>query len=415
MSNEISLVTEKKIGKGSYGIVYESTVNGKKIATKKINNIFKSTTTAKRICREILILKCLYNCDNIVKLTDISLPPESTKDNFDTINLAFEYHYGCLQTILFTRQKFTDLHVKYIMYQILNGLHNMHSMEIIHRDLKPSNILIDGNCKINICDFGLSKLSQTNTVSSPTNETESSNALDTTNIVTRWYRAPEVILLSNKHTSKLDIWSAGCIMAELLSLQLKHSNHVLFQGKSCFPISGKDDSHQNSDDQLNVIFNVLGTPSIEDINEIDNLTAKLYLSNILTKSAINLELKYKDANPIAIDLLKKLLVFNPKKRISALEAMNDPYFNNVREPIIYINPPEKEYKILQEFETYIESLKPKFNMSCNTNNDLQEKERQRYIKENNINIDKNKTEMFKLIRNYMIPFSTNPPNITCNF
>ncbi len=134
----------------------------------------------------------------------------------------------------------------------------------------------------------------------------------THHVVTRWYRAPEVILLCN-YTTAIDMWSIGCILAELLLMQQDsgyhpHQRKALFSGKTCFPFSAETETtYQETTDQLNMIFDVIGTPSSSDIDTIDNKHPQSYLRTLPHKPPIDFSKKYHAADPLAIDLSTSLM------------------------------------------------------------------------------------------------------------
>jgi len=156
----------------------------------------------------------------------------------------------------------------------------------------------------------------------------------TKHVVTRWYRAPELILIQ-PYTSAVDIWSLGCIFAELLSMQEGNvpgyqDRKPLFPGGTCYPLSGEGDKMKSDDrlDQLSVIFSVIGTPSQEDIKAIGK--ANEYIESLPKTKGKPLETLYPAADPVAIDLLKKMLYFNPRRRVTAEEALEHDFFKGVR-------------------------------------------------------------------------------------
>jgi mitogen-activated protein kinase 1/3 len=156
-----------------------------------------------------------------------------------------------LNRIIRSNQDLSDEHYRFIIYQVLRAVLYLHSADIIHRDLKPSNILINEDCTVKICDFGLGRQLKFQ-------EKESELTDLTEYVVTRYYRAPEVMLCSHKYTKSIDVWSIGCTMAELFS------RRFLFQG-------------ENYLDMIKLIINKLGTPSMEDIDFITNEHAKSYM------------------------------------------------------------------------------------------------------------------------------------------
>lgn len=346
------------LGHGSYGEVAEATrkSSGTRVAIKRIHNVFDMEMDTKRILREVNILRQLKD-DRIVKLLDI-IPPENPHE-FNELYLVFEFVETDLHKLLMTPQYLTIDHVKFLLYQLLCALRYMHSGNVIHRDIKPANILLNEDCTLKVCDFGLSRVlirGEKSNLASPLSSSEaalvgaetSSSVLEaglkatpppptrtvlqrqlTKHVVTRWYRAPELILLQ-EYSSPVDVWSVGCIFAELLSMQKEsvpmYTERVpLFPGRSCFPLSADNDrTYKDQLDQLNVIFDVIGTPSNEDICNLGDV--KNYLSGLPKKEPRDLQKRsFPGAPPDAVDLLKKMLVFNPDKRITVEQALAHPF------------------------------------------------------------------------------------------
>jgi len=365
-SNELQGKYEfvKYLGHGSYGHVCEarSLKDGSKVALKKVGKIFGNIIDAKRFLREIYILRLMKNHEAIVDLSDILPPPNSHRD-FNTLYLVFEYVDTDLHHLIGTNQFFSSLHCQYMLYQVILALHFMHSGGMVHRDIKPANILINEDCSVKLCDFGLArgfneepqgnKSAQTQknlTIPANKNSTaeggeagESKKKIHrevTRHIVTRWYRAPEVILITQnrKYLTAIDMWSIGCIMSELLQMIKQNipnpeNREPLFPGKSCFPLSAKDPfAYQDRMDQLNVIFEVIGTPSEQTIEECCNEQCHRYLKSLRKKPPMDLSTRFPGVSPQALDLLFKLLNFDYRERYTAEQALNHPYFKDVRDP-----------------------------------------------------------------------------------
>eukprot|EP00826_Nyctotherus_ovalis_P055605 TRINITY_DN739_c0_g2_i1.p1 TRINITY_DN739_c0_g2~~TRINITY_DN739_c0_g2_i1.p1 ORF type:complete len:265 (+),score=92.89 TRINITY_DN739_c0_g2_i1:125-919(+) len=195
----------KVIGQGAYGVVCAALdrVKSRKVAIKKVPNAFADLIDAKRIVREIQILK-FYSHENIISLLDVLKPDART--GFEDIYFVNDLMETDLHRVIYSQQDLNDMHIQFFIYQILRGMLYIHSSGIIHRDLKPSNLLLNKHCELKICDFGLARGLEAG---------ESEGQL-TEYVVTRWYRAPEVILNASNYTKALDVWSIGCIMAELL-------------------------------------------------------------------------------------------------------------------------------------------------------------------------------------------------------
>lgn len=299
---------EEVIGKGSYGVVCSAydTHCGEKVAIKKINDIFEHVSDATRILREIKLLRLLRHPD-IVEIKHILLPPSSRE--FKDIYVVFELMESDLHQVIKANDDLTPEHYQFFLYQLLRGLKYIHTANVFHRDLKPKNILANADCKLKICDFGLARVAFNDTPTA---------IFWTDYVATRWYRAPELCgSFFSKYTPAIDIWSIGCIFAELLT------------GKPLFP--GKNVVHQ-----LDLMTDLLGTPSAEAIARVRNEKARRYLSSMRKKKPIPLSQKFPNADPLALRLLERMLAFEPKDRPSAEEALADPYFKGLakveREP-----------------------------------------------------------------------------------
>ena len=291
----------KPIGKGAYGVVCSAkdTETGEKVAIKKIANAFDNVTDARRTLREIKLLRRLQH-ENIVLLKDIMKPPDF--NDFNDVYLVYELMDTDLHQIVRSSQSLSDEHCQYFLYQILRGLKYVHTAKVIHRDLKPSNLLLNANCDLKICDFGLAR-------------TSAEKGFMTEYVVTRWYRAPELLLSCEDYTSSIDIWSMGCILAEILG-----------RGP-LFP--GKDYIHQ-----MRLIVEVLGSPSEEDISFIQSQKARAYNRSLPPSPKANFEEMYPEANPLAIDLLRKMLEFHPERRITVEQALQHPYLASLHDPMV---------------------------------------------------------------------------------
>ncbi|KAJ4956514.1 hypothetical protein NE237_013297 [Protea cynaroides] len=301
-------IIEEVIGKGSYGVVCSAydTHTGEKVAIKKINDIFEHVSDATRILREIKLLRILRHPD-IVEIKHILLPP--SRREFKDIYVVFELMESDLHQVIKANDDLTLEHYQFFLYQLLRGLKYIHTANVFHRDLKPKNILANADCKLKICDFGLARVAFNDTPTA---------IFWTDYIATRWYRAPELCgSFFSKYTPAIDIWSIGCIFAEILT------------GKPLFP--GKNVVHQ-----LDLMTDLLGTPSAEAIARVRNEKARRYLSSMRKKKPIPLSQKFPNADPLALRLLERMLAFEPKDRPTAEEALADPYFRGLakveREP-----------------------------------------------------------------------------------
>ncbi|KAJ7563592.1 hypothetical protein O6H91_03G116200 [Diphasiastrum complanatum] len=296
------------IGKGSYGVVCSATDThtGEKVAIKKISDIFEYVSDASRILREIKLLRMLNHPD-IVKVKHILLPP--SPHEFKDIYVVFELMESDLHEVIKANDDFSPQHYQFFLYQLLRGLKYLHSAKVFHRDLKPKNVLANSDCKLKLCDFGLARVDFNE---APT------TVFWTDYVATRWYRAPELCgSFFSKYTQAVDIWSIGCIFAEVLT------------GKPLFP--GKNAVHQ-----LDLMTDLLGTPSPEFIASVRNEKVRSYLESMHKKIPIPFYHKFPNADPLALSLLEKMLSFNPMSRPTAEEALAHPYFKSLakvdREP-----------------------------------------------------------------------------------
>ncbi|XP_022761948.1 mitogen-activated protein kinase 15-like isoform X1 [Durio zibethinus] len=308
---------EEVIGKGSYGVVCSAydTHTGEKVAIKKINDIFEHVSDATRILREIKLLRLLRHPD-IVEIKHILLPP--SRREFKDIYVVFELMESDLHQVIKANDDLTPEHYQFFLYQLLRGLKYIHTANVFHRDLKPKNILANADCKLKICDFGLARVAFNDTPTA---------IFWTDYVATRWYRAPElcgsffskfyIFFSCFQYTPAIDIWSIGCIFAELLT------------GKPLFP--GKNVVHQ-----LDLMTDLLGTPSAEAISRVRNEKARRYLSSMRKKKPIPFSQKFPNADPLALRLLERMLAFEHKDRPTAEEALADAYFKGLakveREP-----------------------------------------------------------------------------------
>ncbi|KAF8223217.1 mitogen-activated protein kinase [Tricholoma matsutake] len=296
------------VGEGAYGIVCSALhrPSGRKVAIKKIAP-FDHSMFCLRTLRELKLLKFLSEAgvsENIISILDIIKPP--TIDAFKEVYLIQELMETDMHRVIRT-QDLSDDHAQYFIYQTLRALKALHSADVIHRDLKPSNLLLNANCDLKVCDFGLARSVKTAEPSG------TETGFMTEYVATRWYRAPEIMLTFKQYTKAIDVWSVGCILAEMLS------------GKPLFP--GRDYHHQ-----LTLILDVLGTPTLDEFYAISTRRSRDYIRALPFRKRRPFATIFPNANPLAVDFLTKTLTFDPKKRVTVEEALAHPYLEAYHDP-----------------------------------------------------------------------------------
>ncbi|XP_071756463.1 mitogen-activated protein kinase 12 [Centroberyx gerrardi] len=287
----------KQVGTGAYGTVCSAldSRTGTKVAIKKLHRPFQSELFAKRAYRELRLLKHMKH-DNVIGLLDV-FTADLSLDRFHDFYLVMPF-MGTDLGKLMKLQRLSEEKIQYLVYQMLRGLKYIHSAGIIHRDLKPGNLAINQDCELKILDFGLARQADSEM---------------TGYVVTRWYRAPEVILSWMHYTQTVDIWSVGCIMAEML------------QGKPLF----KGSDHL---DQLTEIMKITGTPTQDFISKLQSDDAKSYIKSLPKVEKKDLQGVFSKVNPQAVSVLERMLLLDPESRATAAEALSLPYFSEFREP-----------------------------------------------------------------------------------
>ncbi|XP_042578638.1 mitogen-activated protein kinase 11-like isoform X2 [Cyprinus carpio] len=330
-----------------------------KVAVKKLSRPFQSLIHSRRTYRELRLLKHMKH-ENVIGLLDVFTPAASLEE-FNEVYLVTNLMGADLNNIV-KFQRLSDEHVQFLIYQLLRGLKYIHSAGLIHRDLKPSNVAVNEDCELRvrktlllillqsihrkylnyhsaflllififfnqncqILDFGLAR------------QTDDEM---TGYVATRWYRAPEIMLNWMHYNQTVDIWSVGCIMGELL------------KGKVLFP--GNDYI-----DQLKRIMEVVGTPTPDVLKKISSEHAQKYIQSLPHMPQQDLEKIFRGANPLAVDLLKKMLVLDCDGRISASEALCHSYFSQYHDPEDepeappYDQTPESKDRTLEEWKELV--------------------------------------------------------------
>lgn len=320
----------KELGHGAYGIVCsakyddgnDSTTEGNFVAIKKITNIFSKKILCKRSLRELKLLQFFRGHKNITCLYDLDIIPNPMTGEFNEVYLYEELMECDMHQIIRSGQPLTDQHYQSFIYQVLCGLKYIHSADVLHRDLKPGNLLVNADCELKICDFGLAR--------GFSEDVEQNTGFMTEYVATRWYRAPEIMLSFTNYTKAIDMWSVGCILAELLG------GKPLFRGKDYV-------------DQLNQILLILGTPKESTLTKIGSARAQAYVKSLPYMRKVEYSEILPTANPLALDLLEKMLTLDPYERITVNEALEHPYFQVWHDPQ---DEPECQVKFdFKSFET----------------------------------------------------------------
>lgn len=279
----------EKLGEGTYATVYKgrNRETGQLVALKEINLDSEEGTPSTAI-REISLMKELKH-DNIVTLYDVI-------HTENKLNLVFEYMTRDLKRYMDaygTKGALPPQQTKIFMYQLLRGIMFCHDNRVLHRDLKPQNLLINQKGVLKLGDFGLARA-----YGIPVNTFSNE-------VVTLWYRAPDVLLGSRTYNTSIDLWSAGCIMAEMLT------------GRPLFPGS-------SNDDELHRIFKIMGTPTEQTwpgVSQLPNYNPDFHVYQPQDLSNIVPQL-----DAISHDLLVQLLQMRPEMRVSARDALAHPWF-----------------------------------------------------------------------------------------
>lgn len=298
----------QRLGKGAYGIVWKAIDRKLKqvVAVKKVFDAFHNATDAQRTFREVVFLQELSDHENIIKLLNI-IKAENNKDLY----LIFEFMDTDMHAVV-RANILEEIHKKYLIYQILKALKYIHSGDLIHRDLKPANILLNSECHAKVADFGLAR-------SLAQQENDGCDPVLTEYVATRWYRAPEILLGSQKYTKAVDMWSIGCILGELIV------------GKAIFP-------GVSTLNQIEKVLELTGKPNFKDVEALESSLASNILASMNSIKRKGFQAFFPNASDDAMDLLKKLLVFNPKERLNVEEALKHNYlrdFSGTEEEITF--------------------------------------------------------------------------------
>jgi len=316
---------QTRLGKGAYGIVWRATDKRTKeqVALKKIFDAFQNATDAQRTFREIIFLQQMDGHENIIALRNVL-----KADNDRDIYLSFEYMETDLHATI-RSNILEEVHKQYIMYQSCKALMYMHSANLVHRDMKPANLLLNAECLMKVADFGLARSLKRGAAASDAGwplpaDADGEVQLDadgedilTDYVATRWYRAPEILVGSDKYGIEVDMWSLGCIFGEMLC------GKPVFNGTSTL-------------NQLEKIIDKIGMPGEETVSRLKSPFAKSMIDHLPPavgkKGSKTYEEQlqawaatYPDASADAIDMMTQLMAFDPTQRLTAREGLTHPY------------------------------------------------------------------------------------------
>ncbi|KAI8873995.1 Pkinase-domain-containing protein [Ramicandelaber brevisporus] len=282
----------EKIGEGTYGVVSKAIKKstGEVVAIKKIKLESDDEGVPSTSIREISLLRELKH-ENIVRLMDIISAESKLYLVFEFLDMDLKKYMDRVGNAGIPPRQ-----VKSYMYQLLKGIQFCHARRVLHRDLKPQNLLIDSHGTLKLADFGLARAFGV-PLRTYTHE-----------VVTLWYRAPEILLGSRHYSTGMDMWSIGCIFAEMVT------RRPMFPGDSEI-------------DEIFRIFRLLGTPNDRLWPGFTSLPD--YKPSFPNWEGQNLESVYSGLDEDGIDLLYKLLTYDPSQRISAKRSMQLPYFNEL--------------------------------------------------------------------------------------
>jgi len=301
----------KKVGAGGFGVVaaFADTQNGGKVAVKKITGLMNDLMDCKRILREVRLLKSLRH-ENILSLSGVYARARSS-GYVEDIYIATEFMQMDLHKVINSSagRKMTEDHRKFLTYQMLKGLLYLHSADVIHRDLTPSNLLVNAKCALKICDFGLAR-----GACADSQVPEECRTPMTEYVVTRWYRAPEVMLTEGSYAKSIDVWSVGCILAEMMKF------------KPIFP--GKDYL-----DQTRCILSVVGLPPNEELSWLAAPSLRFVQKTLKAPAAVpdwsaQFFPKFSVSERQAVE---RMLCFSPTLRASVRELLQETYFRDMRD------------------------------------------------------------------------------------
>ncbi|KAF7294409.1 MAP kinase [Mycena kentingensis (nom. inval.)] len=308
----------REMGSGAYGHVISAgdEITKETVAIKLVSRVFDKIQLAKRALREITLLRHFTGHANITGLIDAKMISPDANE----MQIYFHGTYGSGPSPNHQVWANSDQRARPILpipstTWFSLGMKYIHSSGVVHRDLKPGNLLVNSNCELKLCDFGLSR------------GFENASHL-TEYVATRWYRAPEIMLGFREYGTAIDVWSIGCILAELLSSQ------PIFKGKDYGTelVRSVAKTHIETVDQLKKILDVLGSPEENVLQKIASEKARAYVRSLPISKKRPFHKILPTADHQAIDLLSHMLTFDPDARYTVAEALEDPWLAGYHEP-----------------------------------------------------------------------------------
>eukprot|EP00927_Polykrikos_kofoidii_P079335 TRINITY_DN76119_c0_g1_i1.p1 TRINITY_DN76119_c0_g1~~TRINITY_DN76119_c0_g1_i1.p1 ORF type:complete len:556 (-),score=70.48 TRINITY_DN76119_c0_g1_i1:70-1683(-) len=378
------------LGAGAHGTVREAwdQKTQRRVAVKRIEGVYRESETCKRVLREVAILSHLRH-ENIVQIYD--LPRPIGLDGYDVLYIIMERCDTDLRKVCYNPRGVSLAQARMLTHNLLVGCRYLHSACIYHRDLKPANCLVNRDCSVKIADFNLAR----SVDSSPSSEGRGDGRkgvvkrMLTRRVATRWYRPPEV-LLELDYSEAIDVWAAGCIVAELfVALNeggRKPRQGALFPG-TCDHLDGQvsesqawlSDQYPKAGDQLGVIFDVLGTPSEADLAAVPSEAGRARLCQYAPRRGRGLRHRIPaEASQEGLDLLQRMLRLQPSERPSMASALMHPFFDLVRRASQDAPPgkvdlgfSEQEFErsvslIPRQLQHEIEGFRPRNEVMCET-------------------------------------------------
>lgn len=294
---------------------------GKEVAVKKVRPT--ADVLQLRCClRELAILQHFgqHEHPNLLGLRTVMRPPAGELAGWQDLYLVTDLLDSDLHQVIKSDQQLTDDHCKWFMWQLLRGLHALHAAGVVHRDLKPSNLLVNENCDLKVADYGISRGVAAAAPGGAAEAADDDVLKMTSYVVTRWYRCPELLCGNKRYDCSVDVWSVGCVLADLLG------RAPLFGGANHMAM-------------LREIVELLGTPDDAALDAIQDPRAVAFLRRMDEEEGTAWGEVFPDASEQALDLLSQLLVFDPARRLSVRDALKHPWLASLHTEADFVAPP----------------------------------------------------------------------------